>query len=138
MKTKDLKSTITFKTSPHEVYEMLMDSKKHADLIKSKAKISRKVGGKFSVFNGSINGVNLELVKDHKIIQSWHANDWPKDYYSKIEFVIEKIKDKAKVKFTHTGIPENSYESVKTGWHEFYWNPMKEMTEKKTSSKGED
>ena len=130
METKDLKSTLTFNTSPHDIYEMLMDSKKHAHLIQSKAEISRDVGGKFSVFDNSIIGVNLELVKDKKIIQTWHADDWPKDYYSKITFVLKKIEDKTELNFTHTGIPKKSYESVKSGWDEYYWNPMKKMIAK--------
>jgi len=29
MKTKSIKQTVAFKVSPHEVYEALMDSKKH-------------------------------------------------------------------------------------------------------------
>jgi uncharacterized protein YndB with AHSA1/START domain len=32
MKTKTLQQTVTFKASPSQVYDMLMDSKKHQSL----------------------------------------------------------------------------------------------------------
>ncbi|MGA2318205.1 MAG: hypothetical protein ABSG71_17760 [Thermodesulfobacteriota bacterium] len=48
MKTKTIRQSITFKASPHEVYDALMDSRKHAKFTGAKARISRKVGGKFT------------------------------------------------------------------------------------------
>ena len=48
MQTKTLQQTITFKASPQEVYDMLMDSKRHRSLSGEPAKISKKVGGKFT------------------------------------------------------------------------------------------
>ena len=66
MKTKTLHQTIAFKATPHEVYEALMDSKKHTDFTEEKAVISRDIGGKFTVFDGWASGENVELVKDKK------------------------------------------------------------------------
>ena len=37
MDTKTVKQTVTFKASPHDVYEALMDSKKHAKFTGDKA-----------------------------------------------------------------------------------------------------
>lgn len=45
MKTKTIKQTIFFKAEPHDVYEALMDSKKHSKFTGDKAVISRKEGG---------------------------------------------------------------------------------------------
>ena len=42
MKTKTIRQTVTFNAAPLEVYEMLMDSKKHKSLSGEEAKISRK------------------------------------------------------------------------------------------------
>ncbi len=44
MKTKSIKQKISFNASAHDVYETLMDSKKHAMFTGGVAKISRKVG----------------------------------------------------------------------------------------------
>ena len=77
MKTKTIRQSVTFKASPHGVYETLMDSKKHSALTGSQVRISRNIGDKFSVYGGDIVGVNLELAPDHKIVQSWRYSDWP-------------------------------------------------------------
>src|SRR6516165_10458316 len=61
MKTKTLQQTVTFKASPHQVYNMLMNSKKHQSLSGEPAKISCKVGGKFTAWGSHISGINLAL-----------------------------------------------------------------------------
>jgi hypothetical protein len=61
METKTLQQTVTFKASPRQVYDMLMDSKKHQSLSGQPAKISRKVGGKFTAWGSHISGFNLAL-----------------------------------------------------------------------------
>src|SRR5262249_10210959 len=53
---KTLQQTITFKASPQEVYDMLMDSKRHRSLSGETAKISKKVGGKFTAWGVSFIG----------------------------------------------------------------------------------
>lgn len=50
MKTKTLRQTVMFKARPRQVYDILMDSKKHRSLSGEKANISRKVGGKFTAW----------------------------------------------------------------------------------------
>ena len=68
MKTRTLEQTVTFKVSPTDVYEMIMDSRKHTSLSGEKAKISRKVGGSFTAWNGHISGFNLVLTPGEKIV----------------------------------------------------------------------
>lgn len=46
MKTKTIQQIISFKASPREVYELLMDSKKHQALSGEKAMISTKIPAK--------------------------------------------------------------------------------------------
>ncbi|MBM4446670.1 MAG: hypothetical protein FJ023_04870 [Chloroflexi bacterium] len=130
MKTKTIRQTVTFKATPHEVYETLMDSKKHSQLTGSKAQISREVGSKFSIYEGDIEGVNLELVPDHKIIQSWRYSDWPEGHYSQATFILEEIKGVTRLTFTQTEVPEEHYQDIAQGWRDYYWIPMKEMLEK--------
>jgi activator of HSP90 ATPase len=129
MKTKTVRQTVTFKATPHEVYEMLMDSKKHSELTMSKAQISKKVGDKFSIYEGDIEGVNLELVPGRKIIQSWRYSDWPEGHYSQATFLLEEIKGGTQLTFTQTGVPEEHFDEIARGWHDYYWEPMKELLE---------
>lgn len=61
MRTKTLKQTVTFKASPRQVYDMIMVSKKHQSLSGEKAKISQRVGGKFTAWGSHLSGINLVL-----------------------------------------------------------------------------
>ena len=130
METKTVKQTATFKASPHEVYEALMDSKKHANFTGDKATISRKIGGKFSTFDGYSEGTNLELIPDSKIMQTWRASDWPEGHYSKVTFSLKEIPTGTRLTFIQTEVPAKQYEDISQGWRDYYWAPMKEMLEK--------
>lgn len=131
MKTKLLRQSVTIYASPHDVYEALMDSKKHTKFTGQKAVVSRKVGGKFVVYGG-LSGVNLELAPDKKIVQSWRCEmeDWPKGHHSKITFSLKKVKGGTRLSFTQSGLPVKSYKPMQQGWKQYYWEPMKAMLEK--------
>jgi activator of HSP90 ATPase len=129
MKTKTIRQSVTFKTSPHELYEALMDSKKHSKFTGSAANISRQVNGKFTAYDGSLEGKNLELVPDKKIVQLWRSTDWPEGHYSTASFSFKEITSGTRLTFTQTGVPEDDYENIKQGWYDYYWNPMKQMLE---------
>ncbi len=127
METKNIKQTVTFKASPHDVYDMLMDSKKHSKFTGGVASISQKVGGKISAYDGYIEGKNLELEPDKKIVQSWRGSDWPEGYYSKTTFKLEKTETGTKLTFTQEAVPSEFYEDIKQGWIDWYWEPMKKL-----------
>jgi activator of HSP90 ATPase len=124
---KNLKQTATFKAVPHEVYETLMDAKKHAEFTAGAAKISRQVGGKFSISDGEIEGKNLELVPDQKIVQTWRYSDWPAGHYSTVTFALAPTAQGTRLTFTQTDIPDDKYEDIKQGWIDYYWTPMKQL-----------
>ncbi|KKN47675.1 hypothetical protein LCGC14_0660640 [marine sediment metagenome] len=131
-KTGIIEQEITIKCTPHEIYEAFMDSKIHSKFTEGKAKISRDIGGNFSVFEGSINGKNIELIQDQKIVQSWRSDgdNWPKGYYSTITIILKLTDEGTLIKFTHVDIPEGAIKSVKEGWNTYYWEPLKELLEK--------
>jgi activator of HSP90 ATPase len=127
METKTIRQTVIFKANPHDIYEALMDSKKHAKFTGGKASISREVGGKFSTYDGYAEGVNQELVPDKKIVQTWRAEDWPEGHYSRVSFSLNKAEGGTRLTFSQTGVPEEQYQDVSQGWQDYYWEPMKEM-----------
>lgn len=127
---KNIRQSATFKASAHDVYEALMDAKKHAAFTGGKAIISRKTGGKFSVFDGYGEGKNLELIPDRKIVQDWRAGDWPEGHFSQVTFLLEETDGKTKLTFTQTGVPDEQHADISQGWRDYYWEPMKEILEK--------
>jgi activator of HSP90 ATPase len=127
MTTKTIRQTITFKASPREVYDMIMDSSKHESLSGEMARISKKVGGAFVAWNGHISGINLVLKPGEKIVQAWRATGWWEDHYSIAIFDIQKVPTGTKLKFTQIGVPPHRYSGHYRGWIEAYWTPMKEV-----------
>ena len=128
MKTKTIRQSVTFRASPKTIYETLMDSRKHAAFTGSKARISRKVGGKFTAYDDYISGTNLGLVPNKKIVQSWRGSDWPRGHYSKATFLLNSVKGETRLAFTQTGVPvEIRDHPLKRGWIDYYWEPMKAM-----------
>jgi activator of HSP90 ATPase len=127
MKTKTLQQTVSFKASPMEVYEMIMDSRKHSSLSGEPAKISRKVGGKFTAWGSHLSGFNLVLKPGEKIVQAWRATGWWPGHYSIAIFDLKKVKSGTKLNFTQIGIPPHRYSGHYRGWIETYWTPMKEI-----------
>ena len=130
MPMKTIKQSTTFNTSPHHVYEALMDASKHAEFTGSPVSISRKVGEKFTVYDGDIEGVNLELIPDQKIVQSWRYSDWPEGHYSRVTFSLKEVSDGTRLDFVQTDVPEEFYDDISQGWQDYYWEPMKQMLDK--------
>ena len=128
MKTKDITQDEFFKAKPEEVYNAIMDSKKHAEFTGAAAKIDNKVGGKFTAHGGYIHGENVELEPGKKIVQTWNADEdgWPKDYFSKVSFELNPAPSGTNLHFIHTGIPEHKADDIDSGWKEYYWDAMRE------------
>lgn len=126
MNTKEINQKITFKNvEPHDVYELLMDSDKHADFTGEPADISREVGGKCSAYGDWIEAINVELVPDKKIVQKWRGADWEDDHYSIATFEFENVDGDTVLTFTQTDVPEENHEDITQGWQDHYWDKMK-------------
>jgi len=126
MNTKTLHQTVEIRASPHEVYEALMDSKKHSEFTGDEAIIGRNVGDPFSAFSEWATGVNKELIPDKKIVQTWRGEDWPEDHYSVVTYELKPTEVGTLLEFTQTDIPEEFFEEISEGWVDNYWEPLKE------------
>ena len=123
-----IRQRIVFGVSPHEVYEALMDSKRHSKFTGAKAVISRDIGGKISAYDGYIDGWNVELAPDKKIVQKWRASDWPENHYSTAVFELKQTKTGGTaLTFIQTGVPKDQVQDISDGWVENYWDKMKNM-----------
>jgi activator of HSP90 ATPase len=127
--SRPIQQTVTFDSPPHEVYELLMDSAKHAAFSGESASISREVGGEFSAYSGYITGRNLKLIPDREIVQSWRAVDWPEGYFSTATIVLLPISGGTRLNFTHVNVPEGTEDEFTQGWIDNYWEPMRRALE---------
>ncbi len=122
---KTIRQTAVIKgATPGDVYDTLMDSKKHGALSGQKTTVSRRAGGTFKVGH-DLEGKHLRLTKDKRIVQSWRANNWPKGKYSRATFALAKSAGGTKITFTQTGVPDEFYREIAGGWKAYYWTPLK-------------
>jgi activator of HSP90 ATPase len=127
VKTRTLRQVATFTASPMDVYEMLMNPKKHRSLSGQPARISKRVGGSFTAWGSHISGFNLVLKPGAKIVQAWRATGWPPDHYSLATFDIKGVAGGTELTFTQIGVPSERYSGHYRGWIETYWTPMEEI-----------
>lgn len=126
--TKTIRQQVILPAPPKRVYEALMNEKQHAAFSEGAAKISKKIGGAFTVYDGYVTGLNVELIPGKRIVQVWRAQDWPKGEFSLVTFAFAPARGgKTKLTFTHVGVPASDYKSKSKGWRTYYWEPMKEF-----------
>ena len=124
---KTIRQTATIRgATPHDIYETILDSKRHSKLSHQRTTVSRRVGGAFKVGH-DLEGKNLTLTKDRRIVQSWRANNWPKGTYSKATFALARAAGGTRVTFTQTGVPDEFYGEISSGWHRYYWRPLRKQ-----------
>ena len=123
---KTIRHTVEFHASPHEVFEALMNARKHAAFTGARAKIDRRVGGAFSVWDGYATGKTVKLEDDKVIVQSWRTTDFAEDDPdSKVMFHFSRKGKGTRLIFAHSDVPDKLAEDIAQGWIDFYWTPLK-------------
>jgi activator of HSP90 ATPase len=119
---------VTFKNaSPKEVYSLYMDSKKHSDVTKAEAKITAKEGGKMTAHKKYISGKFFQLKPGRLIVQSWRSTAFkPENVDSTLILHFEPKGKDTLMTMIHANVPDHEVKGVTPGWHEHYWEPMKE------------
>jgi len=130
---KTVEHILKFPIAPAELYDHYMDSKKHAAMIGSKAVVSRKVGGRFSAFDGYCFGRNLVLVPGRLIVQTWRASNWRKGNLDSLFMMeISKAPGGCRLHLVHANLPDREAPGIRKGWLEHYWTPLKKQLQART------
>ncbi|MCW4054283.1 MAG: SRPBCC domain-containing protein [Candidatus Bathyarchaeota archaeon] len=117
---------------PNEVYNALLDPRKHSAFTGSKATGKAEVGAEFTAWNGYISGKNLELEKGMQIVQEWVTSEWPEGYPpSRLEFTLKEVDGKTELTMVHSDIPAEQKDELRQGWIDYYWEPLKKYFEKR-------
>jgi activator of HSP90 ATPase len=130
-KLSTIRQTLTIKAKAEDIYDVLMDSDKHAKVTGSPARISDKEGGKFTAWDGYIFGKNLQLVRGKKIVQEWSTTEWPQGYPpSRLEITLTRTAGGTKLKMVHSKVPAEQSHDYAEGWKSYYWKPLRTYFEK--------
>lgn len=109
------------------IYEAWLSSNEHAAFIGSSAEIDAAVGGRFSMWDGYIEGVNEELEPNRRIVQSWRTTEFPPESPdSRLEIVLEAVEGGTRLTLSHTELPEGQGKQYRDGWQEHYFERMRE------------
>jgi activator of HSP90 ATPase len=116
---------VDFKSAPARVYEALLDAKQFTAFTKDTAEIQPQPGAAFKLFGGRIEGRNVELVANRRIVQAWRSSSWPPGVYSIVRFELVAHGSGTRIVFDHTGFTEDHWESLNEGWKSNYWEPLR-------------
>ena len=130
MKTRTVRQSIWLPAKPSEIFDAILDEKKHSKFTGAQAKILPKVGGKFSVWGRDISGTTEKIEKNKKIVQSWRSSDWEEGHFSEVQFEFIPEKDGTKLVLIHKKVPSEHFKDISDGWKQFYWKPLKEFFKK--------
>lgn len=129
MTTKSIRQFAIFAAPPAEVFRALTDPKQHAAFTGAAATGRAIVGGRFTAFDGYVQGVYRMLVLGKEIVADWRGNEnqWPADHFSTITILLTKTKTGTRLSFTQTGVPAPCARAIADGWKTYYWKPLRQF-----------
>ncbi len=122
-----IRQKVTVKAQPAQVYDAIINPKKHGEFTGSPATGTQKVGSRFTAWDGYISGKILDLSKGKKIVQEWKTSEWPEGYPPSILKLTFKAKgSNTELSMIHSKVPAEQVEMYTDGWVSSYWDPLKE------------
>lgn len=123
---ESIKIKVVLPVKADKLYKAWLNGKEHSLFTGAEAKASDKVNGKFTAWDGYIEGKNLELVPGKKIVQSWRTSEFAENAPdSKLELTFEEKGGKTTLHLTHLNLQKGDAKKYTQGWKEFYFAPMK-------------
>jgi activator of HSP90 ATPase len=120
-----LHQEIELNAAPERIFHVLLDSKQFADLTGMPATIDPSPGGAFNTFGGLVEGRNVELIPNRRIVQAWRPTHWDPGVYSIVHFELKTASSGTALTLDHTGFPEGEFDHLDPGWYLRYWDPLK-------------
>ncbi|KAJ6819484.1 activator of 90 kDa heat shock protein ATPase-like protein [Iris pallida] len=122
-----------FSCRAKDMYEILMDENRWKGFTQSNARISREVGGEFSLFDGSVTGVNEDLQEGKLIVQKWRFGSWADGIHSTVKMVFDEPEPGVTIiKLTQSNVPEEDrygnstvVENTERGWKDLIFQRIR-------------
>jgi uncharacterized protein YndB with AHSA1/START domain len=125
MATESIQVSGVIRAPPDRIYEAWLDSAEHSAMTGGRATIDANVGGRFTAWDGYIEGATLELEPGRRIVQRWRTTEFPADAAdSLVEIRLEPLEDGTRIIFLHSEIPEGQRTRYEQNWREHYLDPM--------------
>ncbi|MEO5969154.1 MAG: SRPBCC domain-containing protein [Bdellovibrionia bacterium] len=132
---KTIKQKVKFQASPLTIYTLLANAKKLCAFTGKEASMDETIGGRFSSYEGSIAGINVDLLPGKRIVQAWREQKFPEGIFSMATFNLVPTQDGGtELTLTHRGVPKELIPRISAEWRELYWNKIKQFLN--TSKRG--
>lgn len=115
---------VDFNAAPARIYEILLDAKQFSACTKDTAEIQPRAGEPFKLFGGRIEGRNIELVPNQRLVQAWRPASWPAGVYSIVKFELVARGSATRIILDQAGFTADKWEGLSAGWSEHYWLPL--------------
>ncbi len=125
---KDYKKYFILPATPEEVYLALTNPLTIKLWTGEEATMSTEPGSEFSLFDGSIEGCNLEFEENKKIVQEWYFGD-EEEVPSIVTIKLHPHAQGTSVELRHNNIPDEAYEDMVEGWNDVYFEALNEFFE---------
>ncbi|MSP78457.1 MAG: hypothetical protein EXR67_02705 [Dehalococcoidia bacterium] len=123
---QSLKVSAVLPAAAERIYKAWLSGKEHSAFTGSDAKVTARVGGAFTAWDGYIKGKTLELEPNRRIVQSWRTTDFYDDSSdSRLEVLLEPTARGTKITLVQTNIPYGQADEYRQGWKDHYFAPMK-------------
>ena len=127
MPTDAFRLTTLVSALPERVYSAWLDSGAHTAFTGGPAKIDPTIGGKFTAWDGYIQGRTVELLQGRRIVQIWRTTEFPAGSAdSRLEVQFEGAEGGTRITILHSNIPLGQGERYKAGWNDHYFLPMRD------------
>ncbi len=123
---KNLKRYYELKADPKDIYNALTNQKMIEIWTGETAVMQSEPNTEFSLWGGSISGINLEFEENKKIVQQWFFGEEESED-SIVTIKLHPHKKGTSVELLHTNIPEEAFENISEGWDEDYFGALNEL-----------
>ena len=125
MSTEAIEVSGVIHAAPERIYQAWLDSREHTAMTGGQATVDPNIGGRFSAWDGYIEGFTVELEPGRRIVQKWRTSEFPAEAVdSVVEVRLERLDNGTRVAFLHSEIPEGQATRYEESWRTRYLEPM--------------
>jgi activator of HSP90 ATPase len=124
---KDFKTRIKIKAEPDDVWAALTNPFTIELWSGYPAEMSEEPGFEFSLWEGDICGVNMDVIQNEKLVQEWFFGE--QDQPSIVTLKLFPQGAQTQVELVHTNIPDEAFDDITEGWEKQYLGAIKEFLE---------
>jgi activator of HSP90 ATPase len=129
---KNIKKHYLIKASAEDIFTALTNPLTIEIWTGATAVMEPVAGTEFSLWDGEISGINLEIEPGKKIVQEWYFEDEEGMEPSQKSIVTIKLHGEGSstdLELLHTNIPDEAFDNIADGWDRYYFKPLKELVE---------